>query len=205
MLNKKEMEKFASQYIKGKVKFYKNSKIYGKSDSYSCSKDDIIILFEDKSITVKLSNAEKVMEKFEEASPQLIHYVNRLNKFVHMENKLRSGDYDRHLSGEFDSEIIYQVINKNINKKTINFKFYLDYKERQQTNISYNSNRYSWIDLFSFYRRYEEVFVNIGRKKSISGDLRILKNEIVKEILDFNFILDDVFEDQLSTLEMALL
>ena len=55
------------------------------------------------------------------------------------------------------------------------------------------------------HRRYEEVFLKIGKNKSISGGLRILNNEVVQEVLDFNLILDDVFEDQLNTLEMALL
>lgn len=205
MLNKKEMEKFASQYIKGRVKLHKNPKIYGKSDSYSCLKNNVFILFENKSITVKLSKTETVVESFDTTSNTLLNYLSRLTKFIYVENKLRCGDYDRPLNGEFDSEIIFQVVNKNIKKDAINFKFYLDYEERQ--NISYFSNNYSfpYVDFFLSHRRYEEVFLKIGKNKSISGGLRILNNEVVQEVLDFNLILDDVFEDQLNTLEMALL
>lgn len=200
MLNKKEMEKFASQYIKGKIKLYKNTKIYGKPDTYSCFKDDILISFEEKSIIIKLSKTETKFENFDRKYNKLDYYLKGLKNFIDIENKFRDGYYDRPLNGQIDSEIIFQVKCKNITQETINLKFYIESQERDST----VNSRYPCFEFFLFKKRYEEVFLKMGQHKNVTGDLRILQKEVVQEILDFNLILDDVFEDQLKTLEMAL-
>ena len=62
------------------------------------------------------------------------------------------------------------------------------------------------IDLpLMIYRSYN-LIVNIeSNKKIVNSALAVFNLPIIREILDFNDVLDEVFIDQLNTLEMALL
>lgn len=62
------------------------------------------------------------------------------------------------------------------------------------------------IDLPLMHHRSDNLIVNIeAKQKVIDSDFIVFNLPVIREIINFNNLLDEVFIDQLNTLEMALL
>lgn len=200
MLNKKAMQAFADQFMTGKVKIRKNDPIYGKADSYYAVQNEASIKFEASSIILKVSNVCLLTDKLQEMTPILRNYINNINKIMEVENKYRNNLYPRHLDGPLYVELVFSI---KKNKPMISILKVFSYPA---INLIPTDFGVMIIDLpLMIYRSYN-LIVNIeSNKKIVNSALAVFNLPIIREILDFNDVLDEVFIDQLNTLEMALL
>lgn len=199
MLNKNEMQKFASQFVTGKIKTKKNEHIYGKSDSYYVTKNELFIQFQENSIIVRLSNVGSFLDSMLDVRPTLRNYINNVNKIIEIENKNRNTPWPTQLEGPINTEISFNIKKK----KPILSKFTLTvYPHIRCIPTDFGG---MIIDLPLHYNN-ELLIVNFeSNEKVVHSDFRVLKLPFINEIVDFNDILDELFIKQLKTLEMALL
>lgn len=200
MLNKKAMQTFADQFMTGNVKIRKNNPIHGKADSYYAVQNEACIQFEDSSIILKVSNVCLLTDKLQEMTPILRNYIKNINKIMEVENKNRNNLYPRHLDGPLYVELVFSIKKK---KPMISILKVCSYPAIKLIPTDFGG---MIIDLpLMIYRSYD-LIVNIeSNKKIVNSDLAVFNLPVIREILDFNDILDEVFIDQLNTLEMALL
>jgi hypothetical protein len=200
MLNKKEMQAFADQFMTGKVKIRKNDPIHGKADSYYAVQNEVCIQFEDSSIILKVSNVCLLTDKIQEMTPILRNYINNVNKIMEVENKHRNNLYPMHLDGPLYVELVFSIKKK---KPMILILKVCSYPAIKLIPTDFGG---MIIDLpLMIYRSYD-LIVNIeSNKKIVKSDLSVFNLPVIREIIDFNDVLDEVFIDQLNTLEMALL
>lgn len=218
MLSKNEMKEFAEQFFIGKIKLKKNPTIYGKADSYYFAKDGLFMSFENDSILLSIPDVVFFTDNTEEITPKIKNCVNAINTIIKIENNVRGNDLARKLDGDIYTEMCFKVKNKKIVLDLFTLKSYFAIKE-EKTNfgliffdVPYYCNQSTTfsvkIDNFEiiYHRRPSNDFsVKPTQNKKICGDFDMFNSSIVNEILDFNYFLDDVFNDQLNTLEMALL
>lgn len=200
MLNKKAMQAFADQFMTGKVKIRKNDPIHGKADSYYAVQNEACIKFEDSSIILKVSNVCLLTDKLQEMTPILRNYINNINKIMEVENKYRNNLYPMHLDGPLYVELVFSIKKNN---PIISILKVFSYPAIKLIPTDFGG---MIIDLpLMIYRSYN-LIVNIeSNKKIVNSDLAVFNLPVIREILDFNDVLDEVFIDQLNTLEMALL
>lgn len=199
MLTKTEMKKFAEQFITGKIKIRKNTPVYGKSDTYHVSNNNVFIHFEDNIINLKVPNVSLFMENTNDLTPKMSNYIVTANKLVKIENIARGDDIPRVLDGQLYTELSFKVVKKEISLSVFKLISYYAIKERT------TSFGLIFYDL-PYYNNYSShLVINIESNNKISCDFDMFKLPIVNEVLDFDYLLDDVFNDQLNTLEMALL
>lgn len=200
MLNKKEMQSFAEQFLTGKVKIRKNEPIYGKADSYHAVKDRVFIQFEESSIILKVSNVDLLIEHVSEMKPMLRNYINNMHKIIEVENKNRISDWPTRVEGQIYTEIAFDIKKKKPNLSVFTLIIYPMIKTRM-TDFGFMI-----IDLPLMHHRSDNLIVNIeAKQKVIDSDFIVFNLPVIREIIDFNNLLDEVFIDQLNTLEMALL
>lgn len=200
MLNKKAMQAFANQFMTGNVKIRKNNPIHGKADSYYAVQNEACIKFEGSSIILKVSNVCLLTDKLQEMTPILRNYINNINKIMEVENKYRNNLYPMHLDGPLYVELVFSI---KKNKPIISILKVFSYPAIKLIPTDFGG---MIIDLpLMIYRSYN-LIVNIeSNKKIVNSALAVFNLPIIREILDFNNVLDEVFIDQLNTLEMALL
>lgn len=217
MLNKKEMCNFAEQFFLGKVKLKKNPTIYGKNDSYYFAKDGLFMSFENDSILLRIPDVRFFTDTTEEITPKTKNYINAINTIIKIENNVRGNDLVRKLDGDIYTEMCFKIRNKRIILDLFTLKSYFALKQ-EKTNFgfvffdipyycNYSANFSVNLDTFEipYLRPSNNLSVKTTTNKKICGDFDMFESSIVNEILDFNYFLDDVFNDQLNTLEMALL
>jgi hypothetical protein len=217
MLSKNEMKKFAEQFFLGKIKLKKDPTIYGKTDSYHFAKDGLFIFFENDSILLRIPDVSFFTDNTEEITSKTKNYINAINTIIKIENNVRGNDLARKLDGDVYTEMCFKVRNKKITLDLFTLKSYFAIKQ-EKTNfgiiffdIPYYCNQSASISVnlnnleMPYNRPSNDLSVKTTPNKKISGDFDMFESSIVNEILDFNYLLDDVFHDQLNTLEMALL
>jgi hypothetical protein len=200
MLNKKEMQSFAEQFLTGKVKIRKNEPIHGKADSYHAVQNRVFIQFEESSIILKVPNVGLLSEYVAEMKPLLRNYIKNIHKIIEVENKNRISAWPRQIEGQIYTEIAFDIKKKKPNLSVFTLIIYPMIKTRM-IDVGF------WIyDLPLMNHRSDNLIINIeSKQKVIDSDLIVFKLPVIREIIDFNDVLDEVFIDQLNTLEMALL
>lgn len=214
MLNKKAMQNFAAQFISGKIKLQKNPVIYGKNGSYYFAKDGLFMSFESDSVTLNIPDVGLFTNNTTELTQKTKNYINSINKIIKIENMVRGNDLARRLDGDIYTELSFKLTKKQINLDKITLKSYFSRKQEKTKfgliffdipyfcNMSVNLN----VELDDFNMPYVKISDNlIVKQKKVSGDFDMFKSSIANEVIDFKYFLDDVFKDQLNTLEMALL
>lgn len=200
MLKIKQMKKFAEQFITGNVKIRKNNPIHGKADTYCAIQNEACIQFEDSSIILKVSNVGLLTDKLQEMTPKLRNYINNVNKIMEVENKHRENLYPMYLDGPLYVELVFSIKKK---KTILSILKVYSYPAIKLIPTDFGG---MIIDLPLMIHRSYDLIVNIeSNKKVVNSDFAVFKLPVVREILDFNDVLDLVFIDQLNTLEMALL
>jgi hypothetical protein len=199
MLNKSEMQKFASQFVTGKVKIKKNEHIHGKSDIYYVTQNGLFVQFEDHSIIVKVPNVGVFLDRVFDVTPTLRNYINNINKLIEVENKTRISHWPQKLNGTIYTEISFKI---KENKQILS-KFTLTiYPFIRSMPTDFGG---MIIDL-AFHINNEHLIIDFESNQTIvRSDLCVLTLPMINEILDFKNVLDEVFMKQLNTLEMALL
>lgn len=218
MLSKNEMKKFAEQFVSEKIKLKKNPAIHGKTDSYYLIKDGLFMSFENDSILLKITDVGYFIDNTEEMTPKTKNYINAINTIIKIENNVRGNDLVRKLDGEIYTEICFKIRNKRIVLDLFTLKSYFAIKQEKTSFgfiffdipyfYNYSANFSIKLDAFEMpytHRASSDLSVKTTTNKKICGDFDMFKSSIVNEILDFNYFLDDIFNDQLNTLEMALL
>lgn len=200
MLNKKEMQSFAEQFLTGKVKIRKNEPIYGKAESYHAVQDRVFIQFEESSIILKVSNVGLLTEPLSEMKPMLRNYINNIHKLIEVENKNRISDWPVQIEGPIYNEVAFNIKKKKPILSVFTLIIYPTIKTRL-TDLGFMI-----IDLPLMHHRSDNLIINIeSNQKVIDSDFIVFNSPVINEVLDFNNVLDEVFIDQLNTLEMALL
>lgn len=200
MLNKKEMQSFAEQFLTGKVKIRKNEPIYGKADSYHAVQDRVFIQFEESSIILKVSNVGLLSEHVAEMNPLLRNYINNIHKLIEVENKNRISAWPSQIEGQIYTEISFNLKKKKPNLSVFTLIVYPMIKTRM-TDFGFMI-----YELPLMHHRSDNLIINIeSKQKVIYSDFIVFNLPVIREIIDFNDVLDEVFIDQLNTLEMALL
>lgn len=200
MLNKKEMQSFAEQFLTGKVKIRKNEPIYGKADSYHAVQDRVFIQFEESSIILKVSNVGLLSEHVAEMNPLLRNYINNIHKLIEVENKNRISAWPSQIEGQIYTEISFNLKKKKPNLSVFTLIVYPMIKTRM-TDFGFMI-----YELPLMHHRSDNLIINIeSKQKVIDSDFIVFNLPVIREIIDFNDVLDEVFIDQLNTLEMALL
>lgn len=200
MLNIKQMQAFTEQFMTGKVKLIKSNPVYGKADSYYAVQNEASIQFEESSILLKVSNVGLLTDKLTVMTPMLRNYINNVNKIMEVENNHRENSYPIHLDGPLYVELIFRIKKK---KPMLSILKVCSHPSIKLIPTDFGGMIID-LPLMRFYRSYDLIINVASNKKVINSDLTVYNLPIVREILDFNDILNEVFIDQLKTLEMAL-
>lgn len=199
MLTKNEMQKFASQFVTGKVKIKKNEQIHGKSDIYYVAQNGLFVIFENQSIIVKVPNVGVFLDRVFDVTPTLRNYINNINKLIEVENKFRTSNWPQKLNGPIYTEMSFK---NKVNKQVLSGFTLTSYPFIRTIPTDFGG---VMLDL-AFHTNNEHLIMDFESNKNIvRSDLCVLTLPMINEILDFKNLLDEVFMKQLNTLEMALL
>lgn len=218
MLNKKEMQNFAEQFVSGKIKLHKKPVVYGKNDSYYCAKDGLFMSFESDSVMLSIPDVGLFTSNTNKLTQKTKNYINSINEIIKIENMVRGDDLARKLDGDVYTELCFKIKNKKISLELFTLKSYFSIKQKSTSfgfiffDIPYYCNQSADVSIkiepfeIPYYRRQSNnLSVKTQVDKKITGDFEMFQSSIANEVIDFNYFLDDVFNDQLNTLEMALL
>lgn len=213
MLNKKEIYNFTEQFFLGKIKLKKNPTVYGKNDSYNFVKDGLFISFHNDEILLRIPDMNSFIVNTENLTPKIKNYIHAVNTIIKIENKVRDNNLARKLDGDVYTELRFKINNKKIILDLFTLKSYFAIKEKK-TNFGFmfidfpyycNYSAKLSVEIPYYHSPSHNLSVHTSSNKKITGDFEMFTSSIVNEIIDFNYFLDNIFNDQLNTLEMALL